>query len=252
VAVADLPHPLEVARRGDEAAARVLHRLEVHGGDGVRSLREDHRLDGVGARERVVGIGAVRGERVRHVPCLAVEEGEEGPLDRVEPGDAERPERGAVVRGLAGDDLGALRLAAGHEELTGQLPRGLHGLAPTRGEEHPVEVAGCHGGEPSGQLDGGGVGVGPEGEVAELGGLGARRVGQLLAAVAGLHDEEAGQAVEVPPAVAVPDVGALPALDDREARACFPRQAREVQPEVVGRGRRQLGAGHRHQVPPVG
>ena len=60
VAVADLAHALEVAGRRHEATAGVLHRLEVHGGDRLRPLGDDHRLDGVGTGERVVGVGALR------------------------------------------------------------------------------------------------------------------------------------------------------------------------------------------------
>ena len=48
VAVADLAHALEVARRRDQAAARVLHRLEDHGRDGLAALGADPRLDRVG------------------------------------------------------------------------------------------------------------------------------------------------------------------------------------------------------------
>src|SRR4030095_6805207 len=44
VLVADLPHPLEVARRRWEAATRVLHGLEEDGRDGVWALE----LDGLG------------------------------------------------------------------------------------------------------------------------------------------------------------------------------------------------------------
>src|SRR5215204_6142146 len=45
VAVADLPHPGEVAVGRREAAAGVLHRLEVHGGDRLRPLTQDGGLD---------------------------------------------------------------------------------------------------------------------------------------------------------------------------------------------------------------
>jgi hypothetical protein len=45
VAVADLAHALEVARRGREAPARVLHRFEEHGYDRVGAFALDGDLD---------------------------------------------------------------------------------------------------------------------------------------------------------------------------------------------------------------
>ena len=48
VAIADRPHPLEVARRRREAPAGILHRLQEDRGDGVRSLELDRLLDLVG------------------------------------------------------------------------------------------------------------------------------------------------------------------------------------------------------------
>ena len=56
---------------------------------------------------------------------------------------------------------------------------------------------GAHRGEPLGQLDGARVGVGPEREEGELLGLLGGRLGELLAAVADLDDEQAGEAVDV-------------------------------------------------------
>ena len=60
----------------------------------------------------------------------------------------------------------------------------------------------------AGQLDGVGVGVGPDREVPELAALAAGGLGQLGAAVADLHGEQAGEAVEVAVALDVPDVAA--------------------------------------------
>ena len=45
VAIADLPHLLEVAGRRREAAAGVLHRLEDDRGDGLGALLENDPLD---------------------------------------------------------------------------------------------------------------------------------------------------------------------------------------------------------------
>ena len=52
VLVADLAHPLEVAGRRREAAARVLHRLEEDGRDGLGALEQDHLLDPVRGPQR--------------------------------------------------------------------------------------------------------------------------------------------------------------------------------------------------------
>ena len=107
-------------------------------------------------------------------------------------------------------------------------------------------------GEPVGQLDGLRVGVGPDREVGQLAGLFGGGVGQLVAAVPGLHDEQAGQTVEVPPAVGVVDVRAVAARDDRYRRVRVGRQPREVHPEVVACGSVELVVVERvvaHRVP---
>ena len=91
----------------------------------------------------------------------------------------------------------------------GELEGGLDGLAAARGEEDPVEVAGRVVGQPVGQLDGGGVRVRPEREERELLGLLRRDLREPLAPVAGVDDEEAGEAVEVLLALGVPDVVTL-------------------------------------------
>ena len=89
------------------------------------------------------------------------------------------------------------RLAGELEVLLGQLPRGLDGLAAAGGEEHPVEVTGREVGEPLGELDRLRVGVGPQREERQLAGLLGGRLGELLAAVPDLYDEQAGEPVEI-------------------------------------------------------
>src|SRR5690606_17192206 len=123
VPVADLPHALEVAGRRWEAAACVLHRLEVHRGDGVRALHLDGFLDAVGrpaterlrvapvrtgrARRRPVHVGVRHADRARHQRFELL-------LGAGQAGDGQRPHRGAVVGDRPGDDLVFARL-------TGQL-----------------------------------------------------------------------------------------------------------------------------------
>jgi hypothetical protein len=244
VAVADLAHPGEVPLGWGEAPAGVLHRFEEHRRDRLGALLQDGALDVVGAAQRArrrmrtqvtsVAVG------VRHVEGAGHERFERHP-QRGDPGDGERPHRRAVVGDVAGDDLVAAGLADGLEVLAGELPGRLDRLGAAGGEEHPVEVAGGELGELGGELDGGGVGVGPDREVGEGCRLCAGRLGQFGAAVADLHGEQAAEPVEVPPPVLVPDVAALTPLDDLEALALARRERGEVTPEVGGGEVLQLG-----------
>jgi hypothetical protein len=244
VAVADLADPLEVSGRRREAAAGVLHRLEEDGGDGVRALELDRLGDPVGRPDaellgahRLVGAAVVVGvrhpERRRHERLEVLLQGRDA-------GDRQGAHRGAVVRDRPGQHLGLERLAGPLEERAGELPRRLDRLGAAGGEEDPVEVTGGQVGEPVGQLDGLGVRVRPDREVGELTGLLGGGLGELLPAVAGLHDEQRGQAVEVAPAVAVPHVAAVAAHDQRHLGLLVGRQAGEVQPEMVPGGAGEL------------
>ena len=94
--------------------------------------------------------------------------------------------------------------------------------------------------------DRGRVGVGPEREVVERLRLRPGGFGQLGAAVADLHGEQARQAVEQPVAGGVPQRAALAAGDDVHRRlGAVPAEAREVHPEVaVGERAQFVGVGH--------
>ena len=63
-------------------------------------------------------------------------------------------------------------------------------------------------GQPLRELDGLGMGVGPQREVREFGRLPRACFGDFLSAMADLADEQAGQPVQVPSAMLVVDVGA--------------------------------------------
>ena len=237
VAVADLAHPLEVALGGHEAAARVLHRLEEHRGDGVGTLEHDALLElvGEGEHERllVVGERVATAVGVRHV-AGAGRQRFEGRAQRGNAGDRERARGGAVVRGAAGDHLVALSLADGAEVLADELPCRLDRLGTAGGEEHPVQVAGRERGERCRELDRRRVRVGPEREVVERLRLHARGLGEIVTPVADLHGEEAGQAVEQSVAGRVPQRAALAARDDVHRRVgAVPAEAGEVHPEVT-------------------
>ena len=237
MAVADLAHPLEVAGRRGEAAAGILHRLQVHGGDRLGVLREDGLLDGVGGpaaeghdvvlevrRPVEVGVGHLEGPGHQRF---------ERGADLGDAGDGEGPHGGAVVRDVTADDLVPLGLADQLEVLAGQLPRRLDGLGAAGGEEDPVEVAGRQVGDLLGQLDGLRVRVAPHREVGQLGRLLGSRLHQFHPTVAELAGEQAGQAVQVALAVLVVDPHALAVGDDRDLLAGVVRHAGEVHPQVA-------------------
>ena len=147
-------------------------------------------------------------------------------------GDRQRPHRGAVVGEVAADGLDAVGLADLLEVLAGQLPGRLDRLGSSGGEEHPVQVTGRQRRQLGRQLDGGGVGVGPDREVPECRRLVAGGTGQFGAAVAQLADEQSGQAIQVTVALIVPDVAAIAALDDVHAVDVVLQHA-EVTPEMA-------------------
>ena len=265
--VADLAYPLEVPGRRREAATGVLDRLEEDGRDGVGALLDDGLLDLVGRppAERLqvaaeigrtisfghclAAAGAIvrepAGDRGAAVLVGAVEvrvghvhrgrhEGLERFLQRRDAGDGQGAVGGAVVGDLPADDLGLGGLAGELEVLLRRLPGGLDGLAAAGREEHPVEVARGVGRDALGQRDGGGVRERPEREEGELGGLLGGRLGELLATMTDLHDEQPGETVEVALAPRVPDVGAL-ALDDHRdvVIIVIDAMAREVHPQML-------------------
>jgi hypothetical protein len=109
------------------------------------------------------------------------------------------------------------------EVLLGQLPRGLDRLPAPGREEDSVEVARRIRGDPLGELDRARVRIRPEREEGELPRLPGRRLGELDATMPDLHDEEAGETVDVLLASVVPDPVTLAADDDRRAGSlCLP------------------------------
>jgi hypothetical protein len=132
------------------------------------------------------------------------------------------------------------RLPGELEVVLRQLPRRLHGLTAAGGEEDPVEVARRVAGDALGEVDRARVGIGPQRVERELGRLLRGHVGQPLAAVADLGDEEAGEAVEVALALGVVDVGALATGDDGDVGLVVGGHPREVHPQVVPGGALQV------------
>jgi hypothetical protein len=78
----------------------------------------------------------------------------------------------------------------------GDLEGGIHRLRAGVGEEHMVEIAGQHGREPGGQLEGEGVAHLEGGREIHPADLVAHGLDDLLAAVAGIDAPQAGGAVE--------------------------------------------------------
>ena len=241
VPVADLPDPLEVAVLWNDAPTGVLHGLEDHRRDRVGALEQDPLLDGVGRPERVAILRPAVGVRVRHVAAARRERLELRPQGGNARG-GQRSEGRAVVGDLAGDDLGARALAAHAVVVARELPGRLHGLRPTRCEEHAVEVSGRERGDLRGQLDRAWVRVAPVRVEAELAGLARRRLAQLGPAVAGVHAEESREAVEVALAVLVEHVTALAAHDDRHLVVGVGAHPGEMHPEVALRQVLQFAA----------
>ncbi len=252
VPVADLAHPGEVALRRREGPTGVLHRFEVDGGDGLGPLHLDPLRDVVGAVERA---GVEVGARVAAVAVgvahlhRAGHERFERLADRWHPSDGERPEGRAVVRVVAAEDLRACGLSGAAEVLTGELPRRLDRLATASCEEGAGEVTRSELRQPGRQLDRRLVAVRPDREVGESFRLARRGLRQLSPSVAHLHREQSGEPVEVAPAVAIPDVAPLAALDDRDVAGR--RQRGEVPPEVTAREVLQIVGSHAPRVLPT-
>ncbi len=237
MAIADLAHPLEVAGRRWEAATRVLDRFEEHRGHRLGAFELDRLLDLVGGptaeRVEVVAVlGRAVEVRVGHLRGAGNERLEHR-LHRGHAGERQGAVRSAVIGDVAADDLGLGRFAHQLVVLLGQLPGRLDRLAAAGGEEDLVEIAGGIVGQPVGQLDRLRVRVGPEREERQLAGLPVGSLSQLDATVAGVDDEQPGQAVQVALAVDVPDVGAVALDDGRNRRLGVGREPGEVHPEVV-------------------
>ena len=146
VAVANLPHALEIARRRRETAARVLHRLEVNGGNRLGTFAKDRALDlirspaaerdeVVAMLRRAIEVGVRNAYRARHQRLEDV-------LDSGQAGDRERAHRRSVVGDVSADHLVPARLTDRAEVLASKLPCRFDSFRAAGGEEDPVQVAG--------------------------------------------------------------------------------------------------------------
>jgi hypothetical protein len=243
VGVADLAHPLEVAFGRRDRSRRVLHRLEDHRRDRLRVLVDDDRLDLVRTLQRAarpvraVGAAVAVGHRRPQAPG---QERLELRAQRRAAVDRERAHRRPVVGAPARDELVARRLAAQAVVLARDLHRGLDRLAAPADEEDAADVHRHEARELVRELERRrrreADPVREEGQPADL--LG-RRLGDLgPRAVADVHAVERRERVEVAPALGVPDVAALGAVDDD--RRVEVDRAREVTPEPVARYRHRV------------
>ena len=231
---------------------RVLQGLEEHRRHRVGPLGHDGALDGVRAglgaeRSSSAATSAPNGDRNRLVLATCTAPGMTGSnwcAQRGQSRDGEGAQGGAVVGEVAGDHLGPLGLSDGLEVGAGELPRRLDGFGPAGGEEHPVEITGSELGQPGRQLDGRRVRRRPDRVVGELLGLASPRFGEVGPAVAGLHDEQARQSVEVRAAVDVVEAGSRSPGEDGDLAVLVCPQPGEVHPQVTsGRGLEPVGIG---------
>ena len=233
MAVADLPHPREVARRRRQAAARVLHGLEDHRGDGRRVPRSAMRSAMAsaahsGSRPRdgpvEVGVGDVAGAGHQRL---------EGRCARTEAGDAQRARascRGRRARGRSTFD--ARRLAARAVVGARELQGGLDGSEPPDVKNTRSRSSGARPAIRSASSIARGWRC-PGRRVGQLAGLRGGGVGQLGPAVAGVDAEQRGERVEVP-APACRPTGSSP----RRGRTRWRARRPEWRSAATGGGRR--------------
>src|SRR5215207_4856774 len=77
--------------------------------------------------------------------------------------------------------------------------------------------------------------IGPDRKEGELARLRSRGLHQLDAPVSGLHGEQAGETIEIPATIDIPDVRALAAFDDRHRLSGEAGHPGEVHPQVLCR-----------------
>ena len=244
VAVADRADALEVAGGRRERAAGVLDGLHDHQRDRLRAGLDDRRLEVVEQErgELLLGLGgrAVVAVRVADVDHVG-DERLEGGAQRGDAVDRERAQRGAVVGEAAGDGLPAA-LAAGGVVGAGELPGGLDGLGAAGDEEDAVQVARGERRRPRRRARSrGGARSSSWCRTAARASARARRGRPRRRASSRSGRRTARERVEVAVPVAVLEVAALAADDDRRL---VPAHPREVEPEVVLGELPEIARGH--------
>ncbi len=205
VLVAELAQALEVALGRRQHAGGARDRLDDHGRDGRSVVDIDDAQQLVGEVRAPRGLAAavgLLGEIVGRGQVVDV--GQEVAVGDAVLGDAAHrhaAEADAVIGALASDEANARGIAAGPMIRERYLERRVDRFGARVAEEHVVEVRRGERGEAVGALEGDRV---PELErrgVVEGAQLRGDRVGDALAAVAGVHAPQSGGAVEHFPAV---------------------------------------------------
>lgn len=231
--VADAAQFAPVAVGRYEGAAAVLHGFGEDRGDRLRALLGDgplYRADAVEFRRRSAIAGEPKG--VGDV-ADAREQWPEGFPDLGEAGDGQSAQGDTVVGHRPADDLRTFRLSLRTVVLAGELDRRLDRLRTGVDEVRHVQVARREFGDQARRLDGGRVGRAPVGGVREGLHLFGARGHHIGAAVADVHAEQPGQAVEVAPALVVVEVAAVAADVDRRRGVVPAVLAGEVRAEVT-------------------
>ena len=152
--------------------------------------------------------------------------------------DRDAAEADAVIAALAADQARARAFAADVVIGERDLERGVDRLRAGIGEEHMVEAGRRQRGDAARELEGLRMGELERGRVVELGRLGADRLDDRVAVVAGIGAPQAGGAVEHGAAVGGVVVHVLGARDQprRGLEGAVGREREPVGVEVVGDG----------------
>ena len=241
VLVADLANTLEVPGGRREASAGVLHRLEEHRSNAVRTLEFNCLRNSIGCptAEGLLIIAQIVGcaieVRIRHLDATG-HEGLEGNLRDGDTRDAQRTLRSAVVGHIATDDLVLGGLSGELEVLLGQFPGSLDSLTAAAGEEDAIEITRGVVRKALRELNGRAMRVRPDREIREFFHLLRGSGAEFLATMTDLNGEQAGEAIEVLAPLVIPDVAAVALDDDRHvATLVVHGVTREVHPEVIAR-----------------
>ena len=200
VAVANRTQLLKIAFGWQQHTSGPGHRLDNHGGDGVRAMQANQALQVIGKLGAMLGQAFAEGvagdvDRVRQV----IDSGQHGPEGAAvvhEAADRHASEARAVIGALASDEARALAFASGAMIGEGDLQRRIDRLGAGVYEEHPVESLRRDPGQPRGQLESARMAHLEGGGVIEGFELPLYGSSDLFAAMSCVHAPKPGHAVE--------------------------------------------------------
>ena len=231
----DLAQLLEIALGRRQDAGRARHRLDDDGGDGGGVVQIDEAGQLVGQMRAPLRLALGEGLLGAVVGRLQVVDAGQHVAELLAVGDhaADRDaaEADAVIAALAADEAGARALAPGLVVGERDLQRRVDRLGAGIGEERVVEIARRQQREPRGQLEHLGMAVLEGRRVVELGRHLLDGLDDRLAAVAGVHAEQARGGVDHLGAVRLEVMHALGAGE----------QARALLEGAVGGERHPIG-----------